>query len=49
MDGSLLVEDLGSSNGTYIEGSDIRGQGAVGVLPGHRVQLGLFKTVLQVQ
>jgi hypothetical protein len=46
-DGTVLVEDLGSANGTYVEGTDIRGRGAVTVHVGHRVQLGLFKTVLQ--
>ncbi len=45
--GTVLLEDLGSANGTYVDGSDIRGRGAVTVQLGQRVQLGLFQTVLQ--
>ena len=42
--GGILVEDTGSSNGTWVEGSDIRGRGAVSVKPGQQVHFGLLKT-----
>jgi hypothetical protein len=44
---ALLVTDLGSSNGTYVNEKDIRGAGAVAVLPGQMVQLGLLQIVIE--
>ena len=46
-DGQLVVEDAGSSNGTYVDGRDIRGEGPVVVSPGQQLQLGLLKTVVE--
>lgn len=37
-DGSLSIEDLGSSNGTYVDGRRIQGEQAVG--PDHRLAFG---------
>jgi len=46
-DGKWYVEDLGSRNGTYINGEDIRGRGAVEVKPGTEVILGLSVIVVK--
>ena len=46
-DGKWYVEDLGSRNGTYINGEDIRGRGAVEVKPGVEVILGLSVIVVK--
>ena len=43
----LVVEDAGSSNGTYVDGQDIRGRGPVVVAAGQQLQLGLLKTVVE--
>lgn len=45
--GLLVVTDAGSSNGTYVDGEDIRGRGAVAVRAGQQLQLGLLKTVVE--
>jgi hypothetical protein len=45
----LVVEDVGSSNGTYVDGTDIRGRGPVTLEPGQKLQLGLLKTVLEAE
>jgi len=46
-DGKWYVEDLGSRNGTYINGEDIRGRGAVEVKPGVEMILGLSVIVVK--
>lgn len=47
-DGSISITDVGSSNGTYVGGQDIRGLGPTAVGPGGQVQLGLLKLVVKV-
>jgi hypothetical protein len=42
--GTVLIEDVGSSNGTYVDGVDIRGRGAVPIMLGQQVQFGLLKS-----
>jgi len=42
--GTVLIEDMGSSNGTYVDGVDIRGRGAVTIMVGQQVQFGLLKS-----
>ena len=44
--GSIFLEDVGSSNGTYVNNQDIRGQGPVLIQPGQAIQFGLLKTSL---
>ncbi len=43
--GSVFIQDAGSSNGTYVDGQDIRGRGPISVVPGQQIQFGLLKTV----
>jgi len=40
LDGAWFLEDLGSRNGTFLEGSDVRGLGPVRVPLGARIQCG---------
>jgi VWFA-related protein len=42
--GAIFLEDVGSSNGTYVNNQDIRGQGPVALQPGQAIQFGLLKT-----
>jgi hypothetical protein len=44
--GAIFLEDVGSSNGTYVNLQDIRGQGPVLIQPGQAIQFGLLKTSL---
>jgi len=45
--GTVLIEDVGSSNCTYVDGVDIRGRGAVQVIVGQQVQFGLLKSTFR--
>jgi pSer/pThr/pTyr-binding forkhead associated (FHA) protein len=40
----VVVEDMGSANGTWIDGRDIRGAGPVTLSPGQQIHFGLLKT-----
>jgi len=44
-DNRWFIEDVGSRNGTYVDGEDIRGRGAVELKEGIEVVLG-FSTLL---
>jgi flagellar biosynthesis GTPase FlhF len=44
--GAIYLEDAGSSNGTYVNNHDIRGQGPMLIQPGQAIQFGLLKTSL---
>lgn len=44
--GAIYLEDVGSSNGTYVNNQDIRGQGPMLIQPGQAIQFGLLKTSL---
>jgi hypothetical protein len=46
-DGSMTLEDLGSTNGTYVDGQQIEANKPVVVVVGQKVQFGLLKAVLQ--
>jgi pSer/pThr/pTyr-binding forkhead associated (FHA) protein len=45
---ALYVTDLGSSNGTYHQGLDIRGRGTVRVGNRERLQFGLFAALVDI-
>ena len=45
----LMVTDLGSSNGTYVNGDDIRQTGPASTQPGKMIQLGLLQIVVEMQ
>jgi hypothetical protein len=42
--GAIFLEDVGSSNGTYVNNQDIRDQGPVAIQSGQALQFGLLKT-----
>jgi ABC-type multidrug transport system ATPase subunit/pSer/pThr/pTyr-binding forkhead associated (FHA) protein len=44
-DGSVMVQDLGSTNGTFIDGERVSGQGAI-ARPGQRIGFGGLQIVL---
>jgi len=46
-DGEWVIEDLGSTNGTFVDGEDIREKGAVRVRNGSEIVVGL--TVLEAR
>lgn len=39
VNGKILIRDDGSTNGTYVDGSDIRGKGDVEITPGKEIIL----------
>lgn len=45
---ALYVTDLGSSNGTYHQGFDIRGRATLRVVHRERLQFGLFATLVDI-
>jgi hypothetical protein len=47
-DGRILIEDKGSTNGTYLSGVDIRARGPVAVQDQQQIQLGMVYVHLQV-
>ena len=47
--GAVIVTDLGSSNGTYVNGVDVRTAGPSQAYPGQLIQLGLLQTVVELQ
>ncbi len=47
VDGKWVIEDLGSTNGTFVDGEDIRGKGEVELKNGAEIVIGL--TVLEAK
>ncbi len=45
--GRWFIEDLGSTNGTFINGEDIRGRGAIELKPGMEIVLGLSVIIVE--
>lgn len=45
---AMYVTDLGSSNGTYHQGLDLRGRGTIRVANRERLQFGLFATLVDI-
>jgi len=39
----LFIEDLGSSNGTFIDGTEIKTQCATPIVPGQGIQVGIME------
>ena len=48
-DGSLLITDLGSTNGTYVGGQRIPPNQAVRIMPGDRIFVGPYPLVVDVE
>jgi len=46
-DGRWYIEDLGSRNGTYVDGEDIRGKGALELKTGMSIVVGLSTIIVK--